>query len=168
MARARIILVLVLGAAAIGCGSKPSSESHTSRTNGNVNGGSELATPATQATHIGERLLDTGNPAPAIAARPPAPATTFAAPPKKQKPGSDENLPAWVPVRGRLTVVQAPDLAENLGLAPKGSSRNGDTRVTVADALAQRGAPPVTTTTDSSQRSATWLASNNRVRRARR
>lgn len=164
MACARIILVLVLGAAAIGCGSKPSS---TSRTNGNVNASNELAMPAGQAAQGGERLLDTGNPgAPAVAARPPAPATTFAAPPKTQKPGSDENLPAWVPVRGRLTVVQVPDLAENLGLAPKGSSRNADTRVTVADALAQRGAPAVAT--DTSQRSATWLASNGRVRRARR
>lgn len=122
----------------------------------------------TQAAPVGERLLDTGSAAaPPPAARAPAPATTFAARPIIQKPGSDENLPKWVPVRGRLSVVDANDLAENLGLAPKGSSRNADTHVTVADALAQRAAHAPAAQADG-PRSATWLASNGRVRRGRR
>ncbi|MBX3226698.1 MAG: hypothetical protein KIT84_39245 [Labilithrix sp.] len=33
---------------------------------------------------------------------------------------ADEDLPAWVPIRGRLTVVESSDLAENLGLLPIG------------------------------------------------
>ena len=37
----------------------------------------------------------------------------------------DEDLPAWVPIAGRLTVVSACDIAENLGLAPLGTAKKG-------------------------------------------
>lgn len=37
----------------------------------------------------------------------------------------DEDLPSWCPVSGRLTVVESCDLAENLGLAPMGTARDG-------------------------------------------
>jgi hypothetical protein len=38
---------------------------------------------------------------------------------------ADEDLPAWVPIAGRLTVVSACDIAENLGLAPLGTAKGG-------------------------------------------
>lgn len=37
----------------------------------------------------------------------------------------DEDLPAWVPISGRLTVFESCDMAENLGLAPMGTARDG-------------------------------------------
>jgi hypothetical protein len=93
--------------------------------------------PATQqapATHVpvGERTLDTSTPVAAAAT--PAPVTTFR-PTKVRKPGSDENLPSWVPLRGRLSVVEAPDLAENLGVVPKGTTKSSSERLSVADVL---------------------------------
>lgn len=53
---------------------------------------------------------------------------------------SDDQLPKWVPVKGRLTVVDSHDLAENLGLVPKGTSKNSDERISVADKLEAEGA----------------------------
>ncbi|MBX3205748.1 MAG: hypothetical protein KF764_11815 [Labilithrix sp.] len=53
---------------------------------------------------------------------------------------SDERLPKWVPVRGRLTVVDSSDLAENLGLVPKGATKKSDERISVADKLAEESA----------------------------
>src|SRR4051794_10390812 len=51
-------------------------------------------------------------PAPSPAPSPPPPASATA-----QRPGIVEPpLPKWVPESGRLTIVQAPDLARNLGL----------------------------------------------------
>ncbi|MBX3228195.1 MAG: hypothetical protein KIT84_26780 [Labilithrix sp.] len=48
----------------------------------------------------------------------------------------DENLPKWVPKKGRLSVVDSSDLAENLGLVPKGTSKkNPEERISVADKL---------------------------------
>lgn len=53
---------------------------------------------------------------------------------------SDDHLPKWVPKKGRLTVVDSSDLAENLGLVPKGTSKKSDERISVADKLAEESA----------------------------
>ena len=127
--------------------------------------------PGPRGMAIGEKLLDTGptvSPTRPVAVAPsPAPVTTTRAP-KIRKPGSDENLPSWVPLRGRLTVVEAPDLAENLGLVPRGTTRASATRVSVAETLAASpSATPAPARFESGPRSATWLASNGRVRHGR-
>ena len=135
----------------------------------------ELGLPSPN-TPVGERLLDTSAPQ-ALPPPPrvlgitnaPAPVTTTRAA-KTRKAGSDENLPSWVPVRGRLTVVEAADLAENLGIVPRGTTKANQARIHVADALAAPApvAPePITTRSDGGARSATWLASNGRVRLGR-
>jgi hypothetical protein len=59
----------------------------------------------------------------------------------------EESLPKWVPKRGRLSVVDSSDLAENLGLVPQGTTKkNPDERISVADKLneekAQRAKDP--------------------------
>jgi hypothetical protein len=176
--RVSLLLLGLFGAASIACSAKPPSDSRPAIATSNEGFG-----PSTPSAPVGERLLDTTTPArtpapvPTALARAvpsaftPAPVTTFAPARSRNKPGSDENLPKWVPVRGRLSVVEVPDLAENLGLAPKGSTKSAETRVTVADALAQR-TPPATTTTSAqagagSSTSATWLASNGRFRHGR-
>jgi hypothetical protein len=53
----------------------------------------------------------TPNVAPELPVAPPSPASP--APASLEGP-----IPSWVPEAGRLTIVQAPDLARNLGLAP--------------------------------------------------
>jgi hypothetical protein len=127
-------------------------------------GGTSAAAP------IGEQRLDTSTPvAPTPANRiapTNAPLTTSFRAAKTKKPGSDENLPKWVPLRGRLTVVEAPDLAENLGLVPKGATKSAEGRISVAQLMAN-GTGPTTTPADAAPRSATWLASNGRVRHGR-
>lgn len=60
---------------------------------------------------------------------------------------SDEKLPTWVPKKGRLSVVESTDLAENLGLVPQGTTKkNQGERISVADKLneekAQRAKDP--------------------------
>jgi hypothetical protein len=74
-----------------------------------------------------------------------------------------------VPLRGRLTVVEAPDLAENLGLVPKGTTKTADGRISVAELMANGGASTASASTapDPGPRSATWLAANGRVRHGR-
>lgn len=52
----------------------------------------------------------------------------------------DEQLPKWVPKRGRLTVVDSSDLAENLGLVPKGTTKTSEERISVAEKLAEESA----------------------------
>jgi hypothetical protein len=48
----------------------------------------------------------------------------------------EENLPKWVPKRGRLSVVDSSDLAENLGLVPQGTTKKSpDERISVAEKL---------------------------------
>jgi hypothetical protein len=72
-----------------------------------------------------------------------------------------------VPVRGRLSVVDSSDLAENLGLAPKGSTKSADTRITVAAALAQKSVqttPVAAQAGSQNTTSATWLTANGRFR----
>jgi hypothetical protein len=111
----------------------------------------------------GERLLDTtaATAAPKAAPQP----IPFAKNTVKGKRGmSDEHLPSWVPLRGRLTVVQSHDLAENLGLVPAGTTKKAEGRIVVADMLAQN---PTASTTTSSPQSAPWLASNGRFRHSR-
>jgi hypothetical protein len=56
------------------------------------------------------------------------PATRDAPPPATGTTAPPEVLPEWVPEAGRLTVVQAPDLARNLGLV------DGSTPLPAADA----------------------------------
>lgn len=60
--------------------------------------------------------------------RAPAPPVPTPRPPPRRKvrTPADEDLPPWVPKAGRLTVVSACDLAENLGLVPLGTARRGE------------------------------------------
>ncbi len=37
---------------------------------------------------------------------------------------ANADLPSWLPIAGRLTVVSACDIAENIGLAPLGTAKN--------------------------------------------
>jgi len=111
----------------------------------------------------GERQLDTttATPAPKPAPQP----IPFAKNAVKGKRGmSDEHLPSWVPLRGRLTVVQSHDLAENLGLVPAGTTKKTEGHISVSEALAQNAQSGAASTTGASQQSAPWLASNGRFR----
>jgi hypothetical protein len=159
------ILLGLLGLVTTGCAAK---EPADARQHANV--ANEISAPAVNAP-AGERLLDTTPAAPAAPrvlgiTNAAAPITTTRTP-RRHKPGADENLPSWVPVRGRLTVVEAPDLAENLGLVPRGTTRSSASRVSVADALAVSPSPTAAPAADAGARSATWLASNGRVRHGR-
>lgn len=132
-----------------------------------VAAGLPVTTPAPSApVGGGERQLDTSTPAPT-----PAPVTTFRSTKPPRKPGSDENLPAWVPLRGRLSVVEAPDLAENLGIVPKGATKSSaEGRISVADALDKNAAQAATApraANAAQPSSATWLAANGRMRHGR-
>jgi hypothetical protein len=84
---------------------------------------------------------------------------------KPTKRGSDEHLPSWVPVTGRLTVVQSHDLAENLGLVPTGTTKKTEGRISVSEMLAQNATAPAKA--EAGPRGATWLASNGRFRHGR-
>lgn len=95
-----------------------------------------------------------------VQAQPAAPAPVQAAPQAEQKldttnpviqtnnlqvstirTTSDEHLPKWVPKKGRLSVVDSSDLAENLGLAAKGTAKkNPAERVSVAEKLEEESA----------------------------
>ena len=153
----------LLGILAIGCQAKAPRESRPATSAAPTSDGYLTSTPAP----VGERMIN------AISAPTPAPVTTVATP-TIRKPGSDEGLPSWVPISGRLSVVEAPDLAENLGLVPQGTTK-AQGRISVADALAKNAAVGQNTAAlatapaaPSGIRSATWLASNGRVRHARR
>jgi hypothetical protein len=148
------VVLSLFALVAMGCEAKASRE-----TRDPASASDAYLTPA-PAAPVGEQRLDTTTSAPA-----PAPVTTIAVRPTT-KPGGDENLPSWVPLTGRLTVVEAPDLAENLGLVPQGTTKTQG-RISVAEALAQNTVAPATAP-GGSIRSATWLASNGRVRHARR
>lgn len=77
---------------------------------------------------MGEQRLDTSAPV----------LTTSNAVHSKIRTTPDETLPKWVPKRGRLSVVDSSDLAENLGLVPAGTTKkNPDERISVADKLAE-------------------------------
>jgi hypothetical protein len=163
-------LGLGLGVATMGCSNAPSKKVAAA---GNLTGApatNELSAVAAGAAPVGEQRLDTSTPAaPTPAnriANTNAPLTTSFRAAKARKPGSDENLPNWVPLRGRLTVVEAPDLAENLGLVPKGTTKSSEERVSVADLMAKNSAT-ASTGNATSGTSATWLASNGRVRHSR-
>lgn len=85
----------------------------------------------------GEQPLDT-NVGPQ---HPPAPGAVATRPSKhKVRTVADEHLPKWVPARGRLTVVDSADLAENLGLVPRGATMKSDERISVADKLEEEHA----------------------------
>jgi hypothetical protein len=73
---------------------------------------------------------------PAREPHPAAPASTN----RKVRTPADEDLPPWVPIEGRLTVVESSDLAENLGLVPMGSAKKSEVRISVAELLAQESA----------------------------
>jgi hypothetical protein len=165
----RSLLVLAVmsfaGFATMGCEGKPRVE----RPARSAPASNELAGAAITAP-MGEQRLDTSTPvAPTPANRiaaTNAPLSKSSHAVKARKAGSDENLPKWVPLRGRLTVVEAPDLAENLGLVPKGTTKATDGRISVADLMANGGGT-TSTTGATSATSATWLASNGRVRHSR-
>ncbi len=129
-------------------------------------GATEALTPAPAATTIAASDIPTP-PAPAPAAEvrldtnavnnlqgPPQQVNAFLVSKKRPpvKTTADENLPSWVPVRGRLTVVGASDHAQNLGI---------DTGAQAPAANA------VAATPDSSPRSP-WLKANGRVTFAHR
>ena len=77
----------------------------------------------------GEQTLDVSGGSQMMAANAlPKPGTRVRTP-------SDENLPKWVPTRGRLTVVDSSDLAENLGLVPRGTSKKTGERISAQDKL---------------------------------
>ncbi len=160
-----VALGLGLGVATMGCSNAPPKKVVATTPATNELAGAAAATPAP----IGEQRLDTSTPAaPTPAnriANTNAPLTTNFRAAKARKPGSDENLPKWVPLRGRLTVVEAPDLAENLGLVPKGTTKSSDERVSVADLMAKSNGNA--SNAANSATSATWLASNGRVRHSR-
>jgi hypothetical protein len=86
----------------------------------------------------GEQTLDTDvAPAPPLSTAPVLEVKNRAA---KVRTPDDEHLPKWVPVRGRLTVVDSSDLAENLGLVPQGSTKKSAERISVADKLEEERA----------------------------
>ena len=81
---------------------------------------------APASTPLREQELDTDVPPIEPAPAPPPPKLT----PRPRanrlvRTPRDEDLPSWCPVSGRLTVIEACDLAENLGLAPMGTARDG-------------------------------------------
>ena len=87
------------------------------------------AAPAAPAPQ-GEQKLDTSA-APII--------TTHALTPSKIRTTPEEQLPTWVPKKGRLSVVDSTDLAENLGLVPEGTTKaNPDQRISVKEKLTER------------------------------
>ena len=78
------------------------------------------------------------------------------------------SLPSQFSSQGSLDDARI--LAENLGIVPRGTTKANQARIHVADALAAPApvaAAPITTRTDGGARSATWLASNGRVRHGR-
>lgn len=84
------------------------------------------AAPAPVQVAQGEQKLDTSAPI----------LTTNNQAHSKIRTTPDENLPKWVPKKGRLSVVDSSDLAENLGLVPQGTTRkNPEERISVADKL---------------------------------
>jgi hypothetical protein len=90
----------------------------------------DLPAPApAPAQSIREQELDTDVPvepprrrSPPPRDPPPRPRNTN----RKVRTPDDEDLPAWVPKSGRLTVVESCDLAENLGLVPLGTAKSGE------------------------------------------
>jgi hypothetical protein len=54
------------------------------------------------------------------------------------KTPADEDLPAWCPVSGRLTVFESSDLAENLGLVPMGTFKKTGKKFSVAELMEAR------------------------------
>jgi hypothetical protein len=100
---------------------------------------------APAAVRVGEQTLDTNvgpqHPVAPMAAASNAPVlATSNLKHSKVRTVSDEHLPKWVPVKGRLTVVDSSDLAENLGLVPKGTTKKSDERISVADKLQEESA----------------------------
>ncbi|MBX3263156.1 MAG: hypothetical protein KF782_26010 [Labilithrix sp.] len=95
--------------------------------------------PMFAAAPSGEQTIDT-QVGPAFAPSSAPVLTTHDLKTSKVRTVSDERLPKWVPVRGRLTVVDSSDLAENLGLVPKGTTKKSDERISVADKLAEESA----------------------------
>lgn len=93
-----------------------------------------------------EQALDTSD-GPTM--MPAAPLRTVAR--AKVRTPDDDTLPKWVPKRGRLTVVESSDLAENLGLVPRGTTKKSAERISAQDKLeeeaqarAARGTEPST------------------------
>jgi len=161
-----------LALTATGCASKAAEGSRAGAANATPTttpATNELASAAATAP-AGEQRIDTSPRAPTPADRiavTNAPLNTNFRGAKPRKPGSDENLPKWVPLRGRLTVVEAPDLAENLGLVPKGATKTAEGRISVAELMANGNGNAAPASNTTSGTSATWLASNGRVRHGR-
>lgn len=128
-----------------------------------------FAAPAAPAMCVGgEQPLDTEVPPPKTppARKPlatPAPKPTG---PKLAKNGlravrtpADEELPAWVPISGRLTVLESSDLAENLGLLPMGWAKaHPNETASVAELLEAERAARAAAAPSSSARTWTYIA----------
>src|SRR5688500_8815820 len=73
--------------------------------------------PPPPAAPVKENAIDTSSAEPPLSSKTilPPPVQRPASSPKVRTP-SDERLPSWVPVTGRLTVVSSHDLAKNLGM----------------------------------------------------
>lgn len=78
-----------------------------------------------------EQALDTSGGPTMMPAAPPARSALRS----KVRTPDDETLPKWVPKRGRLTVVESSDLAENLGLVPRGTTKKSAERISAQDKL---------------------------------
>ena len=164
---------LGIGLIIMGCQHKADADARVAPPTGAVTSTSAIAArprlegASATATGVGERTIDTSTSSGSIFAgvpsSHPAPVTTSRSARARAKRGSDDNLPAWVPLRGRLTVVQAPDLAENLGLVPKGTTRNAEARVSVAELLDKPTTSTSSTSSAATAQPATWLAANGRM-----
>jgi hypothetical protein len=123
---ARVLSVSVVALALAGCHARPSTITK--------DGPSPVPAPVVHAgPGAGEQTLDTDVvPAPPL---PTAPVLEVKNRVSKVRTPDDEHLPKWVPVRGRLTVVDSSDLAENLGLVPQGSTKKSAERISVAEKL---------------------------------
>ncbi len=115
-----LVLFTSLGALSIGCQQRqdkvPVQTAALTPVPMSVNANGDIPTPAPAAAPIKENTLDTSS------SDPPLSSKTILPPPEQHKSypkvntPSDERLPSWVPVSGRLTVVSAHDLAKNLGM----------------------------------------------------
>jgi hypothetical protein len=119
--------VFFVGLALAGCQAPPSAI--TSDLTPHV----AVPAPVVQTNAGSEQTLDTDvAPAPPLS---PAPILEVKSRVAKVRTPDDAHLPKWVPVRGRLTVVDSSDLAENLGLVPQGATKKTDGRISVAEKL---------------------------------
>lgn len=111
-------------------------------------------------TDVGPRVVSP--PTPKAPVQEDAPILTTSHFTSRVRTPQDEHLPRWVPVKGRLTVVDSHSLAENLGLVPPGATKSTEGRISVAEKLAE------TRPSDPIARGTSWNFSVKRGVRVRR